>query len=72
VATITEGVRTAQREFRDELVRHGLLIESGVPGVYGRSGEFENTIEHVDHAVGAPSNAWITPSAPAACTTAPR
>ena len=42
------SVRT---EFRDELVRHGLLIPSGVPGVYGRSVEFEDTIERVDRLV---------------------
>ena len=31
--------------FRDELLRHGLLIATGVPGVYGRSGDFEDTVE---------------------------
>lgn len=40
------GVR--QREFRDELLRHGLLMATGVPGVYGRSSGFEDTVEHVD------------------------
>jgi seryl-tRNA synthetase len=40
-------------EFRDELLRHGLLIPSGVPGVYGRSLEFEDTIERVDRLVTA-------------------
>jgi seryl-tRNA synthetase len=40
------GVR--QREFRDQLLQHGLLIATGVPGVYGRSSEFEDTVEHVD------------------------
>ena len=43
----------AQRAFRDELLDHGLLIATGVPGVYGRSGEFEDTIERVDRAVAA-------------------
>ena len=32
-----------QPAFRDELLRHGLLIATGVPGVYGRSGDFEDT-----------------------------
>ena len=30
-----------QTAFLAELVAHGLLIESGVPGVYGRGGAFE-------------------------------
>jgi seryl-tRNA synthetase len=34
--------------FRDELLRHGLLIATGVCGVYGRSGELEDTILRVD------------------------
>ena len=45
----------ALRAFRDELLDHGLLIATGVPGVYGRSGEFEDTIERVDRAVAAPA-----------------
>ena len=31
-----------------ELIEHGLLIPSGVPGVYGRSGVFEGVIEAFD------------------------
>ena len=31
---------------------HGLLIPTGVPGVYGRSGEFEDTVQRVDRFVG--------------------
>ena len=50
MATTEETVRTG---FRDELVRHGLLIASGVPGLYGRSDEFEDTIERVDRMVTA-------------------
>jgi seryl-tRNA synthetase len=34
--------------FRDELLRHGLLIATSVCGVYGRSGELEDTILRVD------------------------
>ena len=30
-----------QAEFLDELISQGLLVESGVPGVYGRGGAFE-------------------------------
>jgi seryl-tRNA synthetase len=36
---------------RDELLRHGLLIATGVSGVYGRGGEFEDTVERVDRLV---------------------
>jgi seryl-tRNA synthetase len=35
--------------FRDELLRHGLLIATSVCGVYGHSGELEDTILRVDH-----------------------
>lgn len=43
----------AQCAFLDELLRHGLLIGTGVAGVYGRSGEFEDTVERVDRLVTA-------------------
>ena len=42
-----------QRAFRDELLEHGLLIATGVPGLYGRSGDLEDTVERVDRAVAA-------------------
>ncbi len=38
----------AYREYFDELVAHGLLIPSGVPGVYGRGTDFERVIERFD------------------------
>jgi seryl-tRNA synthetase len=37
--------------FRDELVAHGLLVDTGVRGVYGRSAEFEDTLLRVDQLV---------------------
>jgi seryl-tRNA synthetase len=40
-----------QGTFLRELVGHGLLIESGVPGVYGRGAVFEDVREHFDAAV---------------------
>jgi len=43
--------------FRDELIERGLLIATAVPGVYGRSGEFEDTLTRIDRiieALGAP------------------
>lgn len=38
----------AQEQFQRELVAAGLLIESGVPGVYGRSGVFEGVIQQFE------------------------
>ena len=38
----------AQREFLHELFAHGLLIDCGVPGVYGRSALFEEIVERFD------------------------
>jgi seryl-tRNA synthetase len=39
-------------QFRLELLRHGLLLADGVRGVYGRSCEFEDTVERLDRLVG--------------------
>ncbi len=39
--------------FRDELIRHGLLITTGVPGVYGRGAEFEDTLARIDRLIQA-------------------
>ena len=35
----------AQQRFLDELIAHGLLIDCGVPGYYGRNAVFEDLIE---------------------------
>ena len=37
--------------FRDDLVERGLLLTTGVPGIYGRSAEFEDTLFRVDQIV---------------------
>ena len=50
MATIQSSIRT---DFCDALQRHGLLIASGVPGVFGRGAEFEDTIQRVDRLVTA-------------------
>jgi seryl-tRNA synthetase len=42
-----------QSEFRDTLLRSGLLIPTGVPGLYAYSAEFEDTVERVDRLVAA-------------------
>ena len=47
----------AQQAFLRELMAHGLLIDCGVPGVYGRSEVFEDVVEHFDRYIsrlGAP------------------
>jgi seryl-tRNA synthetase len=38
----------AQQKFLDELIAHGVLVDCGVPGVYGRSALFEDIIESFD------------------------
>ncbi|MBK8618750.1 MAG: amino acid--[acyl-carrier-protein] ligase [Anaerolineales bacterium] len=40
-----------QERYQKELIAAGLLIESGVPGVYGRSGVFEHVIQTFDEYV---------------------
>jgi seryl-tRNA synthetase len=40
-----------QTAFLSELIDGGLLIDSGVPGVYGRSGELEQVMEGLDRLV---------------------
>jgi seryl-tRNA synthetase len=40
------------RAYRDELLKHGLLIAMGVDGLYGRSGLFEAVVEGINRAVG--------------------
>jgi len=40
----------AHRAYRDELLRHGLLISMGVDGLYGRSGLFEQVVEGINRA----------------------
>jgi len=37
-----------QAAFRDELLAHGLLVASGVPGLYGRDAVFESIRHRVD------------------------
>jgi seryl-tRNA synthetase len=53
VLSTESSTNVAQRAFRDALVRHGLLIGTGVRGVYGRSAEFEDTVARVDRLVSA-------------------
>lgn len=40
-----------RQTFRDGLLEHGWLLDTGVAGVYGRSGEFEDTLTRIDHLV---------------------
>ncbi len=41
----------AYRRYQQELLKAGLLVSSGVPGVYGLSGLFESIIEAFEHYV---------------------
>lgn len=41
------------QSFRDDLLHHGLLIDMGVDGLYGRSGPFEHVIDRINAAIGA-------------------
>lgn len=43
----------AHRAYRDELVKHGLLISMGVDGLYGKSGDFERVVDGINFAVSA-------------------
>lgn len=45
--TMTDSV-SAQEAYRNELVEAGLLIPTGVDGLYGRSGVFEDVVERFD------------------------
>ena len=38
-------------DFRDELFAHGLLIDTGIDGLYGRSGAFEDVIAGFDNLI---------------------
>lgn len=49
----TTTLEQARAEFRRELVDAGLLVPSAVPGLYGRSGMFEDIIEGIDAVVRA-------------------
>ncbi len=42
----------ARLAFRDELLASGLLIATSVPGIYGRSGDFERIVAGLDHLLG--------------------
>ena len=46
-----EVLTAAYQGFLDELTGAGLLIPSGVPGVYGHSGVFERVLEGFDQCV---------------------
>jgi seryl-tRNA synthetase len=46
-----DSAHQAQLAYRDELLAAGLLVDTGVPGVYGRSGVFESVVERFDRFV---------------------
>lgn len=40
-----------RREFGEQLIAAGLLVPTGIDGLYGRGGDFEAVIDGIDHAV---------------------
>lgn len=53
----TDATQTAYQTYLEELIAAGLLIPSGVRGVYGRSGTFENVIDRFEQLVGRQTKA---------------
>jgi seryl-tRNA synthetase len=49
--TKTDALRSAQRNFRDELIGAGLLVPMDIEGLFGRGSVFEDIIEGIDTAV---------------------
>ena len=47
--------------FLDQLIAKGLLIPSGVLGLYGRNGAFESIIDGLEAAIAAGATAVIQP-----------
>ena len=47
----TSELDRARADFRQQLLDADLLVETGVPGLYGRSGTFEDIVEGVDRVV---------------------
>ncbi len=57
MATAVRPASEDQAEFLAELIRHGLLIESGVPGVYGHNEVFEEVRGHLDERLSSEAGA---------------
>lgn len=51
-ATATDALAEARLAFRAELLDSGLLVGTSVPGIYGRSGDFERIIAGLDQLLG--------------------
>ncbi len=47
----------ARAQFRDQLLAAGLLVSTGTPGLYGRSGTFEDIVDGIDRVVTATGRA---------------
>ncbi|MFO1023190.1 MAG: amino acid--[acyl-carrier-protein] ligase [Planctomycetales bacterium] len=48
MCTVLESLTEQYKSCRDDLVKAGLLIPSGVPGLYGHGGAFEDVIERFE------------------------
>ena len=51
-ATASDKLDEARLAFRDELLASGLLIGTSVPGIYGRSGDFERVVSGLERLLG--------------------
>ncbi len=54
-SAVPSDLDVAREQFRDRLIEAGLLVPSGIDGLYGRSGTFEDVIDGIDAVVRAAS-----------------
>jgi seryl-tRNA synthetase len=50
-APVVPDLHSVRNEFRSELLASGLLIDAGKPGLYGRSGLFDDIVDSLDGAL---------------------
>lgn len=48
---VPDGPPSGTRTFLDRLFDHGLLVRTGVDGLYGRSGAFESVVDAIDRMI---------------------
>jgi seryl-tRNA synthetase len=59
-ADASRDLESAQLEFQEQLVAAGLLIRTGVPGIYARNGVFEGVVDRLEALIGR-EGAWQQP-----------
>ena len=52
VTNASAATHDAQHEYLEALIRHGLLVETGVAGVYGKGSSFETVLAAFDRYIG--------------------